>query len=471
MTDGEFDNLIVNNVLTIGADTNLYRSGADVLKTDDALYVSKNIAIPEGVGAFYKAGTYIQMQHTARGGVGFISWNANLTTSGPPTGSYTNEFTPIYYGDPTASMGVLACAAGRGLLYYAVYQHGTDNSEVDFNNFTTLLQVREEGQLRLPVTGSNAGILIGGDVSLYREQYVNTLNTNASYFNVAGGIKAQELQIKVPNWDDIIIYGIAGMQTGDDPVLYLSNASLLTDNDVLVYGSIGAITDPNKTTGGGVIIIGHGWTGTSDYPAIVLTDYPSGSGYDTLWLKHSHGATSSDLAGLDWGNLACGTITSYDKLYLTGNTNGYLWNNGGYIRQSGGYGFVADGYLVVGTLSSGSSGPLYIDGNHRISYYSSSIRHKENIETTEDASWVYNLRPVNFDWKDQKRAKEEGRQLGLIAEEVNALYPQLTWLDSKGNPEGVHYEWLGVPLLVEVKKLRNRIETIENQLKQNLKAA
>ena len=59
----------------------------------------------------------------------------------------------------------------------------------------------------------------------------------------------------------------------------------------------------------------------------------------------------------------------------------------------------------------------------------------------------------------------------MIAEEVNELYPGLVYYDSEGKPEGVHYEWLGVPLIVEMKKLRNRVEALENQLKQNPTAA
>jgi hypothetical protein len=47
---------------------------------------------------------------------------------------------------------------------------------------------------------------------------------------------------------------------------------------------------------------------------------------------------------------------------------------------------------------------------------------------------------VNVDWKDAEQVKSEGRQIGLIAEEVNTIYPQLTWHDNEGKPEGVHYE-------------------------------
>ena len=211
-------------------------------------------------------------------------------------------------------------------------------------------------------------------------------------------------------------------------------ASLLTDNDVLVYGSIGAVTDPNKATGGGVIVIGHGWTDPDDYPAIVLTDYSSGSGYNTLWLKHSHSVKSSDLSSLDWGNLEIGVLQTHS------------------------YVFVGDFFDTT------ARGPLYADAAGVLGYDGSSMRFKTNVDDLLGCSWLYDLRPVSFDWKDEKRAKAEGRRIGLIAEEVNAVNPKLAWLDKDGNPEGVHYEWLGIPLLVEIKKLRSQLIELQQQV-------
>jgi hypothetical protein len=124
------------------------------------------------------------------------------------------------------------------------------------------------------------------------------------------------------------------------------------------------------------------------------------------------------------------------------------------------------GLIKPGVWGQGSSIPLYKSADNAIAYNQSTLRVKQNVNDLTDCSWIYNLRPVIFDWKDQKRAKAEGRQLGLIAEEVNAICPQLTWLDSEGKPEGVHYEWLGVPLIVELKKLKTEVDDLRNQIKQ-----
>jgi hypothetical protein len=81
------------------------------------------------------------------------------------------------------------------------------------------------------------------------------------------------------------------------------------------------------------------------------------------------------------------------------------------------------------------------------------------------------LEPVFFDWKDPERDEREGRQIGIIAEQVHEIYPTYAWKNSEGQIEGWHHDKLAIPMLVEMKKLRSRIEALENQLKQNQTAA
>jgi hypothetical protein len=209
-----------NAGLKIGSDCNLYRSEPNVLKSDDNFAA---LAVLGTNGLFARNAFGDKVNNAPWYGIG--------------------------YSNVASAAGYYTQVAG----YYGL-KFKTANGDI---NMTTT------GQLQLPTTGSSGGIVFY-DVSLYREQYINALNTNASYFNVAGGIKAHQLKIEVPDWDDIIMYGIAGMQTGDDPVLYLSNASLVTDNDVLVYGSITSTTDfaSGKQSGGGALVISHGWKGS-----------------------------------------------------------------------------------------------------------------------------------------------------------------------------------------------------------------
>jgi len=124
------------------------------------------------------------------------------------------------------------------------------------------------------------------------------------------------------------------------------------------------------------------------------------------------------------------------------------------------------GSMTIGGLGSGSRA-LYItnaSGGGTIATYSSSRRYKENIEDLTDCSWIYQLKPVLFDWKDPER-KSEGRQHGLIAEDVFKVRPDFVWYNVQGEPDAVKYEHLATPLLVEIKKLRRELTELQIKLK------
>jgi hypothetical protein len=76
------------------------------------------------------------------------------------------------------------------------------------------------------------------------------------------------VRLKTTNGLYVNMYGIDGMTVNDDPILYLSNASLFADNDVYVCGSITSTTDfdGGKQSGGGALLISHGWLGSATPP-------------------------------------------------------------------------------------------------------------------------------------------------------------------------------------------------------------
>ncbi|MFA5571798.1 MAG: tail fiber domain-containing protein [Candidatus Bathyarchaeia archaeon] len=107
-----------------------------------------------------------------------------------------------------------------------------------------------------------------------------------------------------------------------------------------------------------------------------------------------------------------------------------MYIDGLYIRTN--TGFVADGTIIVGTYGSGGTGSaLYCNAYHQICQGTSLRAYKTNVETLDDASWIYNLHPVTFDWKDDKEVQVFGRQIGLIAEEVQPYAPLLTFNDDQ----------------------------------------
>jgi hypothetical protein len=89
----------------------------------------------------------------------------------------------------------------------------------------------------------------------------------------------------------------------------------------------------------------------------------------------------------------------------------------------------------------------------------SSARYKFNVcDITGSLELVKQLRGVNFNW-----IKNNEKDVGLIAEEVNTVIPEVVGKDSEGNPSSVDYSKLVAVLINAVKELTARVETLEQK--------
>jgi hypothetical protein len=92
----------------------------------------------------------------------------------------------------------------------------------------------------------------------------------------------------------------------------------------------------------------------------------------------------------------------------------------------------------------------------------SSIRYKKDIQPLQDSlAKVNSLNGVSYVWKETKKA-----DLGLIAEEVNEVYPELVHKTETDEVEGIDYGKLTAVLIEAVKELTGRVQTLEKQLEQ-----
>jgi hypothetical protein len=97
---------------------------------------------------------------------------------------------------------------------------------------------------------------------------------------------------------------------------------------------------------------------------------------------------------------------------------------------------------------------------------SSSIRFKENIKPLEPAlGKVEQLNPVTY---NKIGVAEE--EIGLIAEEVAELFPEVVTYNEEGQPQGIQYQRLSVILLKAVQEqnaviaaLTERVNKLENK--------
>lgn len=93
----------------------------------------------------------------------------------------------------------------------------------------------------------------------------------------------------------------------------------------------------------------------------------------------------------------------------------------------------------------------------------SDLRLKTNVLELENALEKTNqLRGVSYNWNDPK--KSQTRQIGLIAQEVEEVYPELVQNLSDGT-KAVNYTQLVAVLVESIKELNAKIESLEDQNK------
>jgi hypothetical protein len=170
------------------------------------------------------------------------------------------------------------------------------------------------------------------------------------------------------------------------------------------------------------------------------------------------------------GNTAAG----YQALYgnTTGSNNIGIGALGGFNPTTGNYnimigsrGAFADDHIIrIGdvqgqTFIAGISGvnvngvAVLVSSSGQLGVASSSRRFKEEIQDMGDATAnLMRLRPVTFRYKKPFEDGSKPIQYGLIAEEVEQVYPELVARSSDGKIETVKYQVLDSMLLNEVQK-------------------
>ena len=99
--------------------------------------------------------------------------------------------------------------------------------------------------------------------------------------------------------------------------------------------------------------------------------------------------------------------------------------------------------------------------NGQLGTDSSSKRYKKNIvETALDSSKVYDLKPIDFEYNENTDTEGE-KGFGLVAEDVEKIYPEIVHYNEDGLVESLAYDRLSLLLLMEIKKLKEEIEKLK----------
>lgn len=203
-----------------------------------------------------------------------------------------------------------------------------------------------------------------------------------------------------------------------------------------------------------------GYLGTvTSHPLIF---YTSNTNVFTIGANGDVGIMTSPVAGTRLNVLSSSNYTTYSVNSASGGGGvalaGYNSNTGAIGGAGwGGYGI----WCGAGTCGGASSWNV-----------SSDARLKDRIENLP-SNWglavIEKLRPVTYHWRDVKRDKREGEQIGFIAQEVSPVLPALvsqakgtsTTITLTGNktahiqdPMSIKYDLLAVPLVKAVQELK-----------------
>ena len=129
--------------------------------------------------------------------------------------------------------------------------------------------------------------------------------------------------------------------------------------------------------------------------------------------------------------------------------------------------------FVYGDTVGATNRDLFIDSTGKLGYVSSVRASKTNITELGSVSWLNQLAPVTFNYRKKDEYENytdephEEKQYGLIAEEVEAVAPELCFYDfTDGEPElrGVHYHKLIAPLIQAVQELSRKNAALEARI-------
>jgi hypothetical protein len=231
--------------------------------------------------------------------------------------------------------------------------------------------------------------------------------------------------------------------------------------------------------------IGHIWSMGTGYMI------PSnGSDFGNLYglaYKHTNNTTGGTMAGghqMVWADNGTGrSAMGYNGFWTTG--TGYEVDDGSYgsCKYGAYYGnILLDGgtgtnSYYVGIPSNTSAQTLYVGGpinadGDVTAFYSSDRRLKENIKPIENSlDKIKKLNGVTFDWiklteeeKGVKHQYNEGSDLGVIAQEVEEVLPELVKTRKSGY-KAVDYQKLTAVLIEAVKEQQLQIDELKALVK------
>jgi hypothetical protein len=228
----------------------------------------------------------------------------------------------------------------------------------------------------------------------------------------------------------------------------LNDNSIGQNNTAVGQGALLANSTGSNNTAVGQAALNANTTGNNTavgataLTAVTIGQFNTAVGYPALSNLTTGGGNTAI-----GGNSGLGLTTGSNNLYLGLGVGAVNANESNITRIGGVRGITTVNATAI---------PVLIDTQGQLGTASSTRKVKHAIEGMGDESAaLYNLRPVSFVYNSDA---SETKQYGLIAEEVEEVFPEIVARDKNGEIETVLYHVLPVLLLNEMQKQQVTIE-------------
>ena len=247
----------------------------------------------------------------------------------------------------------------------------------------------------------------------------------------------------MPNWKKVVV-------SGSDAIL----KSVTTSGNAVFGGTIGS---------GAITSTGAISATTLTLTAASSTNFQGGT------------VTVGSLRTSNSGNAAAGTVTNASNTGagISWGDNNTFYLNAGAVRQvtisntavtfAGNVSGSSTSILTMSEIS--SSGDIVAEGDV-VAYYTSDIRLKDNLQVIKGSlDKISEINGYEFDWNEKSPgwARERGHDVGVIAQEVQKVLPEIV-SERKNGYLGVDYKRI-IPLLIEsIKELKQEVEDLKKKV-------
>jgi len=249
-----------------------------------------------------------------------------------------------------------------------------------------------------------------------------------------------------------------GIVTGENQMIVFNNS---TNN---TFYSLGVNTF-NATSSGSGLALFHG-RGTFLAPLPTVSGDDLGR-FDFYGFDGAVVSIGASVRSTTSGTIVAGRVPSDLEFWTTGKTAPGLFQRmtisteGNVTINVPVSGVALNSISTFGQAVGGSGVAVVIDNAGNFGTVVSSAKFKENIvDMLTHSELIMKLRPVIFNYIEDKF---KNTSVGLIAEEVAEIFPDLAVKDANGNITTVKYLDLIPMLLNELQKLTKRVEALETK--------